>query len=123
MATQHGVIKFMGTIGDLTFYKGDDGTYGVKAKSGVSAERIATDPKFLRTRENNREFGSAGTSGKLLRAAFQSLIGGSDKRMIGRLTQTMMRCLKEDTTNIRGERRVADGDLQFLNNFDFNVYG
>jgi hypothetical protein len=123
MATQHGPIKLKGTIGDITFFKGDDGSYGAKAKSEVSAERIATDPKFLRTRENNREFGYAGTSGKLVRDAFQVMIGGADKRMVGRLMQTMMRCLKADTSSPRGERNVADGDLQFLQGFDFNVKG
>lgn len=123
MATQHGPIKLKGTIGDITFFKGDDGSYGAKAKSEVSAERIASDPKFLRTRENGREFGRAGKSGKLVREAFQAILGGSDKRMIGRMTQTMMKCLKADTTSARGERNVLDGDLSFLTGFDFNIKG
>jgi hypothetical protein len=123
MATQHGPIKLKGTIGDITFYKADDGAYGAKAKSEVSAERIATDPKFLRTRENGREFGRAGKSGKVVRDAFRVMVGGADKRMVGRLTQTMMRCLKADTTSVRGERNVTDGDLSLLAGFDFNVKG
>src|SRR6476660_6070237 len=97
MALQHGIIPLTGTIGNLTFFLGEDGTFGAKAKTTLSADRIAADPKFQRTRENGREFGRAGQSGKVVRDAFQSIIGGSDKRMVGRLVQTMMRCIKADT--------------------------
>ncbi len=47
MARQKGIIKFEGTLDEITFYKTQDG-YLAKTKSGVSAERIATDPAFAR---------------------------------------------------------------------------
>src|ERR1043165_2412071 len=98
MAKQFGPIKLQGTIGDLTFFKGDDGTYGAKAKSAVSKERIATDPAFLRTRENGQEFGRPGHAGKVLRRAFNNVISGSDKRMTSRLHKAFMKCVKADTS-------------------------
>ncbi len=123
MATQHGPIKLQGTIGDVTFFRNSDGSYGAKSKSEVSKERIANDPAFVRTRENGQEFGSAGKSGKVLRSTFRTMLEGADSRMTGRLHQTMMMCLKGDTTSVRGERRVATGDITRLNGFNFNVRG
>ncbi len=68
MARQKGIIKLKGTIGDLSFYKTQDG-HLAREKGGVDASRIANDPTFVRTRENGAEFGSAASSGKLLRDA------------------------------------------------------
>ena len=57
MAKQTGIIKLKGKIGDLSFYKTQDG-HLAREKGGVDAERIAKDPAFIRTRENGAEFGS-----------------------------------------------------------------
>lgn len=51
MAKLKGILKIEGTLDELTFYKTQDG-HLVKTKGGVSAERIANDPNFQRTREN-----------------------------------------------------------------------
>jgi hypothetical protein len=123
MATQHGPIKLKGTIGDLTFYRNSDGTFGAKAKTSITKERIATDPAFVRTRENGQEFASAGKACRLVRLAFQSMIKGADKQVTGRLQRTLMKCLKADSTSPRGARTVATGSLSFLQGFDFNVSG
>ena len=65
MARQRSIIKLDGTIGGITFYKSKDG-YLAREKGGISAERIANDPAFERTRENGSEFGRAGKAGKVL---------------------------------------------------------
>jgi len=49
MATQKGILKIEGTMGGMTFYK-KDGQYLVKEKSSISADKIASDPAFARTR-------------------------------------------------------------------------
>ena len=54
MAQQDGFILIKGTLGKLNFYKSKDG-HMVRQKGGVSAERIASDPSFQRTRENGAE--------------------------------------------------------------------
>jgi hypothetical protein len=56
MAKTSGIIKIEGTVEDLTFYK-KDGRNFVRRKGGVSKERIENDPNYVRTRENNSEFG------------------------------------------------------------------
>ena len=100
MAQQKGIIKLDGTIGGITFYKSQDG-YLAREKGGVSADRIANDPNFQRTRENGAEFGAAGKAGKLLRTAFRNILQNSaDNRMVGRLTSEMVKVIQADLTQI-----------------------
>ncbi|HEY5750655.1 MAG TPA: hypothetical protein VIU12_31550 [Chryseolinea sp.] len=120
MASQEGVIKFKGAIGDLSFYKGKDG-FMVRQSSGIDGNRIRNAPEFARTRENNQEFSHAGQAGKLLRKAFQSVLRNTaDGRVASRLTKQMMVALKADATSDRGQRNVVDGELGFLQGFEFN---
>src|SRR3954470_5561000 len=123
MAEQKGIIPLQGTIGNISFFKSGDG-YRARAKGGVSGKRIATDPKFQRTRENGAEFGAAGKAGKVLRTAFRSLLQSTaDKRMVSRLTREMIRVLQADAKNERGMRKVIDGEAALLEGFEFNDQG
>ena len=123
MAKQKGIIKLDGTIGGITFYKSQDG-YLAREKGGVSADKIANDPAFQRTRENGEEFGRAGKAGKLLRNSIRAMLqNASDSRMVGRLTQKMVEVIQEDLTNPRGQRNVIDGEAELLEGFEFNING
>lgn len=120
MAKQKGILPVKGTIGNLTFYKSQDG-YLVREKGGIDAERIASDPAFQRTRENGAEFGRAGKAGKLLRNAVRALSqNASDSKMISRLTKEMIKVVKTDKVNPRGLRDVIDGEAELLEGFEFN---
>lgn len=120
MARQKGPLKLKGAIGDLSFYKSQDG-YMLREKGGVSKQRIMNDPAFQRTRENGREFGSAGASGRLLREAFAGVLGRSaDRRMGSRLHKLLVSVLRTDPVNGRGSRLVVNGDLSKLQGFNFN---
>lgn len=123
MAQQKGIIPLQGTIGNLTFFKSQDG-YMAREKGGVSAKRIATDPAYERTRENGAEFSRAGKASKLLRASLRGLLfNTADSRMIARLVKTMNKVIKADSTSARGLRNVIDGEVTLLLNFEFNVNG
>jgi hypothetical protein len=123
MAKQSGIIKLEGTIGDITFYKSQDGMLA-RAKGGVDASRIQSDAAFQRTRENGEEFGRAGAAGKILRLAFRAYLqNASDSKMVSRLTKAMMEVVKADATSVRGQRNVLDGELEMLEGFDFNIDG
>jgi hypothetical protein len=123
MARQKGIIKLKGTIGDITFYKTKDG-HLAREKGGVDASRIANDPAFQRTRENGSEFGRAGKAGKTLRTALRTLLlNSSDNRMVGRLTQAMIKVIQADLVNERGLRNVIDGEAELLLGFEFNIGG
>ena len=123
MAKQKGIIKLDGTIGDITFYKSQDG-YLAREKGGIPADRIANDPAFQRTRENGAEFGRAGKAGKILRNAIRAMLqNASDSRMVSRLTQKMVEVIQLDATNPRGQRNVIDGEAELLQGFEFNISG
>lgn len=124
MAKQKGIIKLEGTIGDITFYKSTQDGHLAREKGGVSADRIASDPAFQRTRENGAEFGAAGKAGKVLRKALRGLLqNASDSRMVSRLTKEMVKVIQEDATNPRGQRNVIDGEAELLEGFEFNKNG
>lgn len=123
MARQKGIITIEGTLGNITFFKSQDG-YMAREKGGVSADKIATDPAFERTRENMAEFARAGKASKLLRTAVRPLIqNASDSRMVSRMLRTMMTVIHEDAVNPRGQRNVIDGEAAFLQGFEFNEQG
>lgn len=125
MARQKGIIKLKGKIGDLSFYKTQDG-HLAREKGGVDAERIQNDPAFVRTRENGAEFGSSATAGKALRTAlFAMLQTASDNRVVSRLTKVMTDIKNLDITSPRGERNVGVAIATpqakaLLKNFNFN---
>ena len=125
MARQGGLLKVVGKLDDLSFYKSADG-FLVRTKGGVSADRINSDPTFQRTRENNVEFGMSAAAGKLLRTSVRNLMmTASDNRVTARLTRLMTDVKNLDAANERGERHVHEGfDLPegkaVLKGFNFN---
>ena len=125
MAKLKGLLKIEGTLDNLTFYKTQDG-HLVRTKGGVSGDRIANDPVFVRTRENGAEFGAAAESGKLLRNTVRTLmLNAADNRVTSRITKIMTQIKDYDAQSARGERNVGIGILdpnavQMLKGFDFN---
>jgi hypothetical protein len=120
MAKQKGIIKLEGTLGDITFVKTADG-YIARERTSLSGDRIKNDASFQRTRENNSEFGRAAQTGQVIRTAFRPLYSGiADSRMTGRLTKELMRVLRTDALNQRGQRTPADGELGLLQGFNFS---
>lgn len=123
MARQTGLIKLSGTLDDITFYEGK-GKAGktealAKTKSGVSAERIANDPAFVRTRENNSEFGRTASMAKAIRLAFNRFSKGTQAELVRRLRAL----LELDAVSGRGQRNFeALTEVQFnaLAGFQFN---
>ena len=123
MARQDSIIKLNGTIDGISFYKSKDGHLARKA-GGESKARIASDPAFIRTRENGSEFGRAGSAGKVFRTALRGLLQkASDSRVSSRLTAEMVKVIKADETSDRGLRNVLDGEVELLQGFEFNGSG
>ena len=120
MARQNGPIKIEGTIGDISFYK-KDGKHFARNKGGISAERIKKDPRFARTRENLAEFGAANAGTKLMRKAFRmGMQKVKDNRLSNRLMPKLMKILQSDTINLRGKRKISEGNINALMNFQFS---
>jgi len=125
MAKQSGIFPIEGTMENVTFYKTADG-FMVRKKGGVSKERIASDPAYARTRENNSQFGLNAKSGKLLRASIASMLKkGKDSRVSSRLTKIMGEVAKHDHVSVRGQKKAAVGlenmeAVALLKGFNFN---
>lgn len=127
MAKYKSLFEVEGTLGEVNFYKSQDG-YRMRRKGGVSKERIESDPAFIRTRENNTEFGNSASGGKMLRRAVIDLMADAkDSKVSSRLTQRMSRVKNLDLTSARGQRKVEVGILSpegkmVLKEFNFNKY-
>lgn len=120
MANQESILPITGTIQKLTFYKSQGG-YMVKAKTVISADKIANSPAYERTRENIAEFSRAGQAAKLLRKAYENIITRSKDRLLtSRLTSEMYKVVVSDATSDRGQRNVIDGNAALLTGFEFN---
>lgn len=126
MAEQKGLFRVRGTLGGVSFYSSKDGDLA-REKGGVSKDKIAKDPAFARTRENGMEFGTAGTTGKMLRDLLRPyMMNASDSRVSSRLTKTMMQLVKLDGTSDRGKRHPSlglstDAGKALLQGFNFNI--
>jgi hypothetical protein len=124
MAKLSSLFKFEGTVDDITVVK-NSGV--VKRKGGLSKERIATDPKLVRVRENNAEFAMLATASKTIRDAFGDL--GQNIRvqyLTSRLSRVLTRIKNLDSVSARGYRTVAIGiqgaeGKNHLNGFSFNA--
>ena len=127
MPRVNGMLEITGTYGDMTFYL-KEGQNLLRKKGGISKQRIETEPNFIRTRENMKEFRTNIGAGKLLRLALGSLVfKAKDSRLSGRLMQTMSKIKNLDGTSARGERMVSNGittveGKQHLIGFDFNIH-
>ena len=123
MAKLSSLFKFEGTVGDITVTK-NSGL--IRRKGGLSKERIATDPKLARVRENNMEFAMVSAASKVFRDAFMGLRQGIRvQNLNARLSSMFGQIKKMDTTSARGYREVGKGFLSdeaknFLNGFSFN---
>ncbi|MBL7909824.1 MAG: hypothetical protein JNJ41_02065 [Bacteroidia bacterium] len=126
MARQKGIIKLKGKIGDISFYKTQDG-HLAREKGGVDAERIANDAAFVRTRENGAEFGASANSGKTLRDTIRPMmLTAADNRVVSRVTKLMTDIKNLDATSVRGDRNVGvaialPAAKALLKGFNFNI--
>jgi hypothetical protein len=124
MARQTGIIQLSGPLGGISFYRHKK--YGMLARAcnPVSAQRIAKDPAFARTRENGTEFGMASRAGKLLRDGLHGFLRDvSTEELDLRAMRLMMELKAQDTVSSRGQRQVGVAlGLQpgLLGGFEFN---
>lgn len=121
MSKQTGLLRMKGKIGGVSFYK-SGGVDLARVANGPSKEKIDNDPNFVRTRENNSEFGGCATVVKALRLAIgESKISKADA---GRAIQRLMPIFKRINlagTGSRGQRGIDLSDNGvLLEHFEFN---
>ena len=123
MAKQKGVIKYVGTLGDIRHFKikGLEG-YFAGMVGGPTGEQVNTAPEFERTRENMNEFGGSAKAGKSVRNGFAQLMTKmADSQLTGRLTGTMKKINLEDQSEARGYRAIEiSTQRNYINGLDFD---
>lgn len=123
MARQKGLMKYVGTIGDVRHFKikGQKGFFAGMV-GGPTAQQVKTAPEFERTRENMNEFGGCAIAGKTVRTALSALMGKfTDPQVTGRLTSVMKKINLEDGTEARGYRKMEISTQRtYLVGFEFN---
>jgi hypothetical protein len=121
MARQKGIIRIKGSLGGITFYQQEGDNFS-RVTNGPSKEKIANDPAFKRTRENNSEFAGATIAGKGMRIGLQTFIQEmSDSRVTSSLMKVFRTMITRATTGNRGQRPITvlpNKDL--LVGFNFN---
>jgi hypothetical protein len=120
MGKQSSAFKLEGKIGGLSFYKTRDG-HMAREKGGVSKDRIMTDPKYARTRENLKEFSENARTVKMVKDTIRpAILRIADAKLHNRLIREMMKVLRTDPVNGRGKRLVSEGDWNLLQGFEIN---
>jgi len=125
MARVVGVLKFRGSIEDLTFIETPNGIF-VKKKPKKYKDKIMNSPKSQGTRENMQELNNYSKGGKLLKEGFMEVyqevkIGKSHNKVM-----SMAAAIKnQDKIHPKGWKSIATGILteegkSKLTGFDFN---
>lgn len=120
MGRQVGLIKVSGNIGGVSFYK-SDGKDLARVANGPSKDKIQNSDNFVRTRENNSEFGGSATAGKSLRLSLATSISTmGDKRITSRLT-ALFKDICSRSLGTRGQRPITiSTNRTLLENLEFN---
>lgn len=120
MGRQVGLIKVKGNIGGVSFYK-SNGEDLARVANGPSKDKIQNDDNFIRTRENNSEFGGSATIAKSLRLALATSVQTmADNRFTSRLT-ALFKDICSRSTGTRGQRPITvSANRTLLENLEFN---
>lgn len=120
MSKQKGIVKLEGNLGGISFYTAD-GQHLARLAGGPSKERIAKDPAFKRTRENNKEFGGSARAAKALRLSMSGLMQTmAGSRLVSQLT-ALFKAINLKGDGVRGKRPIeASMHKAMLKNLEFN---
>lgn len=120
MGRQKSIIKLVGNIGGMSFYT-SNGEYLARTAGGPTKERIATSANFVRTRENNKEFGGAAKVAKALRTALSSVLQSmASSDLASRLT-SIFKKINSKADGVRGQRPIQLSiNKSLLNGLELN---
>jgi hypothetical protein len=116
---------FKGRDGNLLFYPYRN-TMIVRTISGFTSEALKASPKYENCRQSANEFGRVSALCKQIRLALAGVLPKQNNlAVVYAFTKKMREAMNFDTTNPRGERRLADAlateeGRQFLKGYEFN---
>ncbi len=128
MARQKGLIKIVGTVGDLNYYITKGVAYARRAGGGFNGDAIKTKASMVRVRENASEFGHCSQVKKAFRMGLLPFLQGITGRSIhSRLMQLFLEIKALDAVSERGKRCVQEGlqtgkGKRLLRQFEFTPH-
>ncbi len=120
MARSKGIIKIDGLLDGISFYK-KNGKELTRIPNGPDKKKILNNPNYIRTRENNQEFGGAAAIGKALRVGLAQVVKHmSSTYGNARIVKLIKDILNQDD-GIRGQRAFHPlAHAHMLLNFAFH---
>lgn len=113
--------KLKGKIDQMAYFETADGYMAAKTPRFNKDAYLKADSYDL-ARRNASEFGIGGRAGKVFRSAWNTEINkAGDRRLVSRLTRVMVKTLQTDTVSEYGYRKVENGALTMLEEFEFNL--
>jgi hypothetical protein len=113
MAKYKSLFKVSGDIGDINMYQREGQKY-VRETTSLTKEKIMTDPRFRRTRENMMEFGGAGLVSKSLRVGLAAVAKRyGDSRMGARFLGIFKKMVRQ-ANGVRGQRPIEPFNYRHL---------
>ena len=121
MAQLDSLLKFKGSVEDLTVRKTKNGHSVYKKVKGATKEQVATQKNYARVRENLVEMEQAGEAARLFTLVLNDLTADcTDTGLQLRMASKMMEVLLTDPVSDRGERQVMNGNIGLFKDFSLN---
>jgi len=113
MASQNGIIKINGQLGDLVFYK--------LGNTDVVRQKAAHKKQTEASKKSSRDFGMASRNAAYIRKAFAPLVKlYAYGDLLNRLNKRFIEIFKTIPAEQAGHKKLIDGDLSLLKGFEFN---
>ena len=123
MARLDSLLKFKGSVDDLTVRKTKNGHAVYKKVKGATKEDVATKKNYARVRENLAEMDRAAEAARLFTMALNDLTADcTDTGLQLRMASKMMEVLLTDPVSDRGQRQVMNGDIGLFKDFSLNRF-
>lgn len=106
MSKQSSLITFTGKMGGISFYKTKDGSHLARQAGGVTRERIMSDPRFERTRENMGEFAGMIRAVSSFTQMLNVVKNFKDSTLRGKLSK-VLRNIMVQSDGLRGQRSIT----------------
>jgi hypothetical protein len=127
MAKAENPLGITGKIQGMVISKTKFG-YVVRSAGGwISKSKIKNNPRYIKIKQINEDFGLASRTGKRLRqAVLATFCRTKDYRISARMTQYMFKVLEQDKINPKGKRTIAEGlkspeGKAVMKTFNFNI--
>lgn len=119
MGKLSGILKFVGSLGDITVVKRGDAFIVRKKKPKIGKKKYKKDAAYAESRKMNDEFGRASALASAFRRALEPECDGLVLGYLhSRLSAAFRKVMLTDQAHKPGMRKLFDGELELLKGFE-----